>query len=177
MFGIRFSADCLSAHSCCSAALGASWLALPTPTTSCFRRAGICLTVSSGSGLFYSVFTALIVEGQAVPVDQLGSTAGPLPVRFTSDLRELAIRLRRQWIQAPRKCPRNRAHRFEPPPVRGDEESAMWEIKVGDRRAYNHELFGGFIVGEPRLRLASGAKSLPMPPETYPGAGLRRPWE
>lgn len=68
-------------------------------------------------------------------------------------------------------------NRFEPPPVRGDEESAMWEIKVGDRRAYNHELFGGFIVGEPRLRLASGAKSLPMPPETYPGAGLRRPWE
>ena len=27
-------------------------------------------------------------------------------------------------------------NRFEPPPVRGDEESAMWEIKVGDRRFF-----------------------------------------
>ena len=41
------------------------------------------------------------------------------------------------------------------------------EIWSAGRRAYNHELFGGFIVRKPSLVVR--AEQTPMPPSTYPG--------
>ena len=43
------------------------------------------------------------------------------------------------------------------------------EIRTNGRRAYNHELFGGFIAKKPPLDLAAGEKQMPMPPAEYPG--------
>jgi hypothetical protein len=48
-------------------------------------------------------------------------------------------------------------------------DSVDSEIKANGRRAYNHELFGGFIAKKPPLNLAVGEEQVPMPPAEYPG--------
>ena len=58
-------------------------------------------------------------------------------------------------------------------------EPTAGEIRTGDRRAYNHELFGGFIDGKPSLELAVEGRKWPMPPKAYtqgwppPPAGVK----
>ena len=63
-------------------------------------------------------------------------------------------------------------NRYEPLPAKVDpinRDKKQREIRNNDRRAYNHELFGGFIEREPNLELHVGDQSWPMPPEQYPG--------
>ncbi len=59
---------------------------------------------------------------------------------------------------APRDRMRAR-ERFEP------EDTEIW---TESRRAYNHELFSGFIKAQPPLRRVGGDQEAPMPPEGYP---------
>jgi len=100
-------------------------------------------------------------------VFDLKMTSGSQPFGYQPTGYKLAPRVR--------EIARNR---FEPPSNPPD--GVEWEISTGNRRAYNHELFGGFIESDPGLHLTRlhrgdapphlivrGA-NLEMPPNGYP---------